>query len=646
MAIDLILGTAGHIDHGKTALIRALTGVETDRLPEEKRRGITIELGFAALDLEEYRLGIVDVPGHERFVRNMLAGATGIDLALLVVAADESIKPQTREHLDILRFLDLQAGVIALTKCDLAEAEWIDLVEDEVRELVTGTFLAEAPIVRTSATTGAGLEELRDELRAAAGRAVSSDEHRDAQGPFRLAIDRVFTVAGHGTVVTGSAASGVAAVGDTLEIQPLGRRVRVRELQNHDRPVERVHRGQRAALNLAGVQYDEIGHGQELAAAGHLVPSKLLSVELEVLPAARRRLKHRERVRVHLGTAEILATVATLAGDAIEPGERGLVQLFLREPAVSIWRQPLVVRRESPLETIGGGHVLDPDAPRIKRDAAASISRLEDLASRDALRRASASAYFRGLRAWEVDDLARIAAIDDAAGVVEQLIARGDLVRLPLSASRSQLVHAHVLEQWFDRLENALARLHELEPLAPAIERSKLAARVQFAGEPVLIEALLNRFLAAGRAQATQGGLTLAGRAPQLSSGQQQLLERLLSEVRAAEFQPPALPELAAHADKNRADVPSLLELAASQGQLVRIAPEMFMDAGAEQQLRSVLAERFRSEGGLKVAQIRDALGISRKHAVPLCEYLDRIGFTRRDGDLRFLADEAAQAAG
>ncbi|MFH1267403.1 MAG: selenocysteine-specific translation elongation factor, partial [Planctomycetota bacterium] len=252
MVTDLILGTAGHIDHGKTALVKALTGVDTDRLPEERRRGITIDLGFAELDLGQFRLGIVDVPGHERFVRNMLAGATGIDLVLLVVAADDSVKPQTREHLEILRFLGLEAGVIALTKCDLPEPEWIDLVEEDVRQLVADSFLAEAPLVRTSSATGQGVEELKTALRETAARAAGSQRQRRRQsGRFRMAIDRAFTIAGHGTIVTGSVSTGGVRVGEELAIHPGGTLARVRSLQNHGRPVEEVHCGQRAAINLA-----------------------------------------------------------------------------------------------------------------------------------------------------------------------------------------------------------------------------------------------------------------------------------------------------------------------------------------------------------------------------------------------------------
>ncbi len=333
MSIDLILGTAGHIDHGKTALVKALTGIDTDRLPEEKRRGITIDLGFAELPLGEFRLGIIDVPGHERFIHNMLAGATGIDLALLVVAADESIKPQTREHLEILRLLRLPAGVIALTKCDLVTDDWIALVEEDLCRLTAGTFLADAAIIHTSAVTGMGLESLKDALVQAARKATASS-HRPHHGPFRMAIDRCFTVAGHGTVVTGSVLSGHAGVGKELIIEPGGLPVRMRGLENHGRPVEEVHRGQRAAVNLAGVHHDQIVRGQELAALGHLLPSTLFSVHLNLLSSAPRPLKQRSRVRLHVGAAELSASVVLLDRDVLEPGDLGFCPI-VPQPAGS-----------------------------------------------------------------------------------------------------------------------------------------------------------------------------------------------------------------------------------------------------------------------------------------------------------------------
>src|SRR5579884_3371000 len=311
MPRDLILGTAGHIDHGKTSLVKALTGIDCDRLPEEKRRGITIDIGFATLQLEDFRLGIVDVPGHERFIKNMLAGATGIDLAVLVVAADDSVMPQTREHLEILRLLGLRHGVIALTKCDLVDETTLEVVELEVRDLVQGTFLQSAPLIRTSAHSGLGVPE----LKAAITETCRHIEARTGAEWFRMAIDRSFIVQGHGTVVTGSVTSGSGRMGDEVEWQPKGERVRVRSLQNHDQSVEEVHRGMRAAINLAGVHHEDVIRGQELATPGYLVPSRTLTIRLHCLADMRRPIKHRMPVRFHVGTSEIMGSVALLDVD-------------------------------------------------------------------------------------------------------------------------------------------------------------------------------------------------------------------------------------------------------------------------------------------------------------------------------------------
>ncbi|HEY8505996.1 MAG TPA: selenocysteine-specific translation elongation factor, partial [Gemmataceae bacterium] len=325
MPRDLVLGTAGHIDHGKTALVRALTGIDCDRLPEEKERGITIDIGFAHLDAGGFHLGIVDVPGHERFVKNMLAGATGIDLALLVVDANESVMPQTREHLEILCLLGLRQGVIALTKCDLADEATREVAELEVRELVKGTFLEDAPLIRTSAQTGEGVEELKAAIAAACAKVAGRREDE----PFRLAIDRAFVVQGHGTVVTGTVWSGRLRAGEEVEWLPSGQRVRVRALHHHNEPREEVHRGQRAAVNLAGVPHEQVRRGQEIATPGYLVPSRVLTVRVQASPEQRRPLKHRLPVRLHLGTAEVMATAALLDCDAVEPGGWALAQLFL-----------------------------------------------------------------------------------------------------------------------------------------------------------------------------------------------------------------------------------------------------------------------------------------------------------------------------
>lgn len=640
MAIDLILGTAGHIDHGKTALVKALTGVDTDRLPEEKRRGITIDLGFAELDLGEYRLGIVDVPGHERFVRNMLAGATGIDLALLVVAADDSVKPQTREHLAILNLLELRQGVIALTKADLADPAWIDLVEQEIRELVAGTFLADAPLVRTSALTGLGLDALRQALAEAAARAVGSSQAARQAGPFRLPIDRVFTLPGHGTVVTGSVVHGSARVGDELVIEPGGLAARVRGLQNHGRAVEAVHRGQRAAVNLAGVHHEQIVRGHELASAGFLAPSRLLSVEVRAIEGLARPIRNRSRVRVHLGTADLMASLSLLEADELAAGQQGLGQLFLSEPAVATWGQPLVLRQESPLATIGGGRVLDPNPPRIRRRQSAAVDALRQIAAGDRNARASAACYFAGFAEWQPVRLARSAGIDDGAEAMARLIDKGELLPLVLSPQRTLRVHRQCVAELEGRIESLLLRMHRQNPLATMLDRSRLINRLGRDFEPAVVEAVLRRMEAADRVRLPPRAVALAGQGPQLSDRKRQLMESMVEAFRTAAFQPPGIDELRQRAEHNQAAVPELVELAVADGRLVRIGRELFLHAEAEARLREQVESHLAAHGALTVSQIRELLGTTRKYAVPLCEYLDGIGLTRREGDLRVRATQ------
>ena len=637
MIVDLILGTAGHIDHGKTSLVRALTGTDTDRLPEEKKRGITIELGFAELLLGEYRLGIVDVPGHERFVRNMLAGSTGIDLALLVVAADDSVKPQTREHLEILRLLELEAGVIALTKCDLSDLDWIDLVEEEVRELVADTFLAAAPLVRTSATTALGLDELRSALVEASRKAAGSPRRRREAGPLRMAVDRTFTVAGHGTVVTGSVSSGRARLGDELVIEPGGIPVRVRGLENHGRAVDEVHRGQRAAINLAGIHHRQLDRGHELATPGHLVPSHLLSVWLNLLGSAPRALKSRARVRLHVGTAELMASVVLLDRDRLKPGEWAPAQLLLSRPAVTTWSQPIVVRSESPVVTIGGGQVLDPDAPRLRRGDQRTLRRLDDLRSSDPVVRASAAVYFAGWRPWQPEDLARLAGVDDPLYVCRQLIDQGQLVEIAVSPTRTIRISRAVLDRLSEQIESVLAKMHEQSPLRPMLDRSRVISRFAYIENNPLVEAVLASMAASGRIRSTEREIALAGHSPRLSNKEQERLEQVVEMYRRAEFQPPTVEQVQTRLGGNRTAAGDMVELAAAEGRLVRVSADLYLHADVEQRLRDMLQGALSEGEGLTVSQIREILATTRKYAVPLCEYLDRVRFTERRGDVRVL---------
>ena len=636
MITDLILGTAGHIDHGKTSLIRALTGTDTDRLPEEKRRGITIELGFAELVLGSYRLGIVDVPGHERFVRQMLAGATGMDLALLVVAADDSVKPQTREHFEVLRLLDLPAGVIALTKCDLADPEWVDLVEAEVRELVQGTFLDHAPLVRTSAETGAGLDELKTALAAAAATAAAARSARQ-QAPFRMAIDRAFTIAGHGTVVTGSVSSGQASVGDQLMIQPGAIEVRVRGCQNHDRIVETIHRGQRAAINLAGVRHDQLTRGHELASPGHLVPSRLITANIALLPSAPRPLKNRDRVRLHVGTAEILSIVRLLETDRLEAGTSGFAQLFLGAPAVTVWRQPFVLRSESPLFTIGGGRVLVPQAEKLRKPTSEVFDQLRSLSSEDTLVRGGAALYFSQKGNWQAGDLSRTAGIEASREITEQLRQNGDLMEIIASPRRTVRLHRLMLEQWFARFARALQRLHDRQPLRAMLDRTQLTSRFEYLGDSLFIDAVLQQMAREGKIRLNDKSIALASHKPQLSATEQELLDTLIERYEKAMYQPPTTKECQQAEAKHEPTIKKLIELAAANGTLVHIGGDLYLHHDAESKMRELLREKMSGRDGLTLSEIRELLSTTRKYAVPFCEYLDRIGFTRRVGDLRVL---------
>jgi selenocysteine-specific elongation factor len=643
MPRDLILGTAGHIDHGKTSLVKALTGIDCDRLPEEKARGITIDIGFARLDLGEYHLGIVDVPGHERFIKNMLAGATGIDLCLLVVAADDSVMPQTREHLEILQLLGLRHGIIALTKVDLVDETTREVVELELRELVRGTFLEHAPVVHTSAHTGQGIAELKAALADLCRRVEERPDHEW----FRMAIDRAFVVQGHGTVVTGSVTSGRLKVGDEVEWLPRGERVRVRSLQNHDRPVEEVHRGMRAAINLAGVKHEDVARGQELATPGFLVPSRVLTVRLHCLADTVHPIKHRATVRFHIGTAEIMGTVALLDCDRVEPGQWGLAQVFLDEPAMAVWGQPFVVRGPSAMQTLGGGQVLQPLSHKIRRRHLETLERVERLWSGNPEERALTVAWFGGFAGFTPADLVRGANVSpsQAQELIARLTAAGKLVSIPISATRQPLLHADMVAELNERILGTLAKLHEQYPLMSSHDRQKVQAQLDYVGDDALVHAAVERLIQQQKLTGDLRRIALADYKPKLSAAQRKLKDKMIAAYQEARFQPPEPASFAPQAGGNAAAIKDLLELCVAEGHLVFIADEVYLHADHEAEMRRLIREKLAAGKGLTVAEIRDLLGTTRKYAVPLCEYLDRIGLTRREGDLRLLAVPVASSS-
>jgi len=640
MQTDLILGTAGHIDHGKTSLVKMLTGTQTDRLPEEKKRGITIELGYAQLSLPNYQLGIVDVPGHEKFVRQMLAGATGMDLAMLVIAGDDSIKQQTLEHLDIIRLLNLSTGVIALTKCDLVEEDWLMMVEDEIRGLVKDTFLANAPVIRCSSKTGQGIEELKAALTECCDRVA--DQRATAMGaPFRMAIDRSFAVQGHGTVVTGSVSSGSISVGDTIEIHPEAVKARVRGLQNHDSTATTVSRGQRAAINLAGLNNTAVERGHEICQPGHLVASTILLVQIRMLPGAARPLKNRAKVRFHLGTAEVMANVRLLSGESISANETAIAQLYLKELCVSVWNQPFVLRSESPVETIGGGVVLHPDSMLLKKPTKVDIRLAHEMTSNDEAVRAAASVYLTGGSdgGWQRCDWPRIAGVFDVDTIYRQLIKSGDLVELRLTQSRHLVTHRDRLQEISQRIVKVLGRLHDQYPLRFNHPRNVVENEFAYLKQPVLLSAAMDILKQKKTINVNVNSIGLNDRGPKLSKGQKVLLQWLLDKIGGAGLQGPTAKMLVAAATKNKDSVNELLTMATENNDVVTVGNDGFyIDTGVLENAKADLAAAMQEVDGMTVSDIRQVLGVSRKYSVPICEYFDEIGFTRRDEDKRYLA--------
>lgn len=626
---EVVIGTAGHVDHGKTQLVRALTGVDTDRLPEEKRRGISIDLGFAPCLLPSgRRAAIVDVPGHERFIRNMVAGATGMDLVLLVVAADEGVMPQTREHLDILHLLGVQAGAIALTKIDLVEPEWLELVEEEVREAVRGTFLEGAPVVRVSSVTGEGLDRLLrvvDEL-------IPRVRPRPLDALPRLPIDRSFTVTGFGTVVTGTLAAGTVHLEDRLELLPAGIPVRVRHLQVHGRPVEQAVAGQRVALNLAGVGSADVQRGHVLAAPGALAPAEELAVAVQLLPHAPRGLRSGARVRLHVGTDEVIGRLWLLDRSELVPGERGYALFRAERPAVAAPGDRFIVRTFSPMHTVGGGTVLDTGRPYRRRPA--DVARLQARDTADPVARARAELRDAGMPLPEPELARRLLLTPEGfLRIRPRLLAEGGAVPLP----EGFLVDGEVLERLRHRCVEAVEAFHRREPLRPGMPREELRAALESPPDPRAFAALLAHLHQAGALEVEGDAVHRPGYAPRLEEAAARELERLEGVFREAGLSPPPPAEAAARAGVDPSRASGLLEHLAAAGVLVRLAPDLYLHREAFEGAARTVACHIAEHGPATVAEVRDLLGTTRRLALPLLEAMDRQELTRRVGDRRVL---------
>lgn len=639
---SIIVGTAGHIDHGKSALVRALTGTDPDRLPEEKRRGITIDLGFADLELDDLRIGFVDVPGHERFIKNMLAGAHGIDLLALVIAADESVMPQTREHFDICRLLGINNGLVVITKQDLVDEEMLALVEDEVRELVNGSFLENAPLVAVSSRTGAGLDVLKSRLTEI-GRRVPP---RSQDFTMRLPIDRAFSMKGFGTVVTGTLISGKITEGEELELLPSRTNVRVRGLQVHNKSVREAYAGQRTAVNLAGVDTAQIDRGMVLAPAGRLRPTQIVDVWIDVLPGASRAVRSRSRVRFHAGAAEVLGRVRVLEGTQIAPGSGGLAQLRLEAPVVAVHGDRFILRSYSPAETIAGGVIVDPFATKHRgRELMHTLELLRSLMREERTAKCEAFVQTAGDRGLRLNEVAAATAwTNDVLGRVASEIQRtGSVIEVGgLFIARSSL----------DRLSDAVVaeveRHHKREPLARGMLRETLREKLFTHSAPELFNGVIARLEAQTKVVSEKDIVRSSKHSVGLSEQEAVLSKRIEQLYLAAGVEAPTIDEAMTKANvaaPQRTQARKILQLLIDDRTLVRIQGEMFMHTQVVQDLKAKLhkyAAQHEPDRLIDVAAFKDLAGVSRKYAIPLLEFFDREQVTRRAGDKRLILKPAA----
>jgi len=637
---EIVLGTAGHVDHGKTSFIRALTGIETDRLKEEKKRGITIELGFAYLDLPcGHRLGIVDVPGHEKFVKNMVAGVTGMDLLAFIIAADEGIMPQTREHFDICKLLGVDRGFVVVTKKDMVEEDWLDLVVDEIHEFCAGSFLEDAPIVAVSSTTGEGI----DEVVATIDKMVLEHHFNEVFGPFRLPIDRVFAMKGFGAVVTGTSISGRTAVGDDLRLYPSKRTAKVRGIQVHAESVDVVEAGHRTAINLQGTEKEEIERGMVLADVDSLAPTYMLDCSLSYLSSAAKPLKHRTRVRVHLGTAELIGRVSLLDRDELQPGDQAPVQLLL-ESEVAVWpRDRYVIRSYSPVATIGGGEVLGNMPPRKRK-------RLSD---KD---RQYNEAVFQTLQGGTPEDRCLLylgeagmagLTFDDLAirlGVFGKHLTR--LLNVPLSTKQMVVVDSAgqryvdkaVADDVIAAIVSSLEAFHQANPLKAGLSKEEVRSGFPQFVDPKVFNYCLNDLMRKQTVVQEESVIRMAGHQVALKADEAQLRRDLEQWYSANGLTAPTLKEtferFAAYPDSL---VKEVLALLLKDGTLVKISETLYFAAGPLQKLQDDVVAFIKKEGEIDAPRFKTLSGLTRKFSIPILEHFDRIKLTIRIGDVRKL---------
>lgn len=625
----IVIGTAGHIDHGKTTLVRALTGIDTDRLKEEKQRGISIELGFAPFILPGgRRAAIVDVPGHERFIRHMLAGAFGIDMVLLVIAADEGIMPQTREHLDIIELLGVDKGIVVISKIDLVDEEWLLLVEEDIRETLSKSILKNAPIVPVSPANGLGMAELIREIELMA----EEVKEKPVWGEARMPIDRVFTMSGFGTVVTGTLWSGKLKVGEQLNLMPVQTPVKIRGLQVHNEKVQEALAGQRVAVNLQGIEVAEIKRGFWLSSPGFLVPSYRVDARLRLLYSSPRTLINWNRIRFHLGTDEAMGRIVLLDRDELIPGEEAYAQIVLEKPIVAYKGDRFVIRYYSPVTTIGGGTIIEPAAPKQKRFREEVLDEL--------VVKEEGTLYDVLLHEIEInkgiftkEELARKvgAPLDQVSEQTAQLVDDEKILEL----RDLGFISMAALDQMLQKVADTLQTYHQRYPLRPGYPKEDMRSRWFPQIDSKAFNQILKYWDENGVLNNKNNNLFLAGFSPQPSGRQEEWIRMILDIMSGALFFPPPFEELKKQLQIPDDEFNEVIAYLMAIGKVIKINQEIYFHVEAIEKGRQILAEYFTREKELSLAKARDLFDTTRKYALPLIEYYDRIKFTRRVGDIR-----------
>ncbi|MGE0820803.1 MAG: selenocysteine-specific translation elongation factor [Candidatus Binatia bacterium] len=629
-----IIGTAGHIDHGKTSLIRALTGQETDRLREEQERGISIDLGFAHLELPNgEQVGIVDVPGHERFIRNMLAGAHGIDLVLFTIAADDGVMPQSEEHLDFLHLLGVKNGIFVITKADLVDADRLATVKEDIEILTLDTTLEGAPIIPVSSVTGMGLDRLREEIATR----LQSYERPSLPGYFRLPVDRAFVMKGHGVVITGTAVAGIVNEGDTVRVLPGREESRVRSIQVHGQAVAQAKWGQRVALNLAGLEKSALSRGHVICHPKLTLTTDRFDAFVEIRPGAGREIDNHERVRVHIGTAEVIGKVIILDGrEVLAPRSSGYCQVVLEEPVEALRGDRFVLRNQTAQGTLGGGEVIHPFAQRHRRSEEGVVARLTFLRSADVHSACRAYLEIQNNFAAPLEEIYQgVNAREEE--VAEALAQDAEILPLPNKANPEVYSVTVKWQRLTAEVANALADFHQAMPLAKGMEMESLRSQLSFTFSPKIFRAVTDKLIAENVVIREESTLRLPSHSVKLSSNEQESAARVERLLQEGGLTPPDLKEVEQKLKIPRKSLIDLLNVMESRGAVVKVTPDLYLESKALDKAKTALVKHLTTRDEVTAAEFRDLLGVSRKTAIPLLEYFDRTGLTLRVGDVRKL---------